>query len=235
MIKYLKKKHKELFSYIPLTLPIILVGIILMSLSVYYYFDKLDGFLINLITELIGILVTIYLVTYLLVKEEKGQWREIKEIVEEKYANFIYLFYSVIASSIDMNLTREFDYLNYLQNDLSEVKKNIDEKIEESISNFTGKDIDGLITRLQHTKVRLGEIIRYIEKRPFFMQDKELFEIDNKLDKIFNRTLMQKLFQEIKSDIKISESSKNYTEELIKEIKEILEKLFAARENIKRN
>ena len=235
MIKYIKKKHKELFNYIPLKLPLILIGIILLSLAVYFFCNKADGFLINLVTELIGIIVTTYLVSYLLFKEERKQWSVVEKIIESKFDGFILSLYHSLAKSINVNLFEEFGTIEYMtkQLEVSELKKIIDARIEKAIKNFTGSELDMLISHIKTEKEQLKEIIQYMEKRPVFIHNIGLFEIENKLEQIINTNFFYKIVRQIKSYIKIIDSNKDYTENFINEIKYILEKLFEIRNNIK--
>lgn len=94
----------------PLLLPLILpLSILILFCLIINYFFSCYGFFINLSTELIGIIITVFYVDYILKKKESENWIQVEKKVSEELRKFINITITSIRS-----IFNDYDFIEYL-------------------------------------------------------------------------------------------------------------------------
>lgn len=120
---------EKYFPHIPIILIILLISAIfaLISFSFWNFFDD-NGILINVATELIGILVTIVFVEYFIRRYEKKRWSKLEQFFQKNLKVFIASIYLEFMTRFKLPLKYEHNQSNISK--LLEYKSTILENIK---------------------------------------------------------------------------------------------------------
>lgn len=235
MINHIKEKHKKYFYPIPLKLPTIIISLIILAFISYLVIGPAEGFFINLITELFGILVTIYIVSYLLLNEEKKQWDSIESIINNKLKVFIFGFYYTILNEIDINpyeqTEEEYDYNKTIES--SGLKSLIDKKLADSMIYFTGKRLDNFVRSFTKEKEELSKIILYMEKRPLFLHKILIYEVEYKMESLITGYQFKRILSQFNDQTIFMKTKPEFIKKFIFDVEDIVNKVETINDSLK--
>ncbi len=232
--KYFVKLHKKIVSIIYFPYCIALLGAIIFLVIALVITIRYYDFGINLIAEAIGVLVTLILIEFILVKLKKNQWNKVKEVVMEK---------------IRVTLNGIFIEINNLSADggLFEVVKSEDEKSGEST--FESKKIENLKKMHETKEFRIARSFkRHLKEGKFGLLFKhraeELGEIEKKYSEFLPANLIRSIIiieealERIHTTIEIkkkktllSYSDKTFYKNLSYYFKKIVDQLYEIKES----
>jgi hypothetical protein len=82
----------------------------LFSLAINYFWISLDGFFINLSTELLGLLIGFIFVDFLIRRYEQNQWQEVSDLVTDQVANILRISSMYLERLFSVSAADSFKY-----------------------------------------------------------------------------------------------------------------------------
>lgn len=189
MLQYLIKKHKEVFPNIPIKVPIFLIAFLsVISIPIFISRDG-SGLFTNIITELLGIMVTIYVVDKLFFDREKSEWKEVEKIITLKVQGFIHSFILTLTMKMKLSFKEQLELepsYSHLEKEWDKIENILLPAIENNLLTFTGYDLEQLIGELKTVRKELNDVVTYMEKKPSYLQMLSIYILANKLERRIN-------------------------------------------------
>lgn len=150
--------NRELF--IRIVFPLITLSVLTYMGHIYLDIDS-DGWLVNLSSELIGILITIWFVDYVLKKSEADKWK----ILEKRIVNWVQYFVneSLMLLTIGLNLPsiKPFNgsYINERNNILaSNIKERVKPRVSQIISDFKEDNVENFLLFINEISILVDKL-----------------------------------------------------------------------------
>lgn len=167
---------------------IIFLLLIVLSLLGYFYISKLDGFFINLITEIIGISVTVFIVERILSFYRKQEWEKTHKLILQQLKSL----FSDIAMYIE-NIFNITDALSFseLRNkypnispwdiriDYFTLKNHLLPEIKLMVKKFTPKEWEKMGILMQTVLKFLNEILMMYGEKLSPIEMETLIDLQN--------------------------------------------------------
>lgn len=144
--------NRRHFLKLVLPLGITIVGCALLRI---YAIQDDGGILVNLMTELVGIIITVGYVDWVLKEHEKKQWSDVDERIIERLRIFVNRSITNIRVSLDINM----DFILILENDRILMHKECLRISKEIIEPYAGHKINNFDPKKWH---RLAHVLQQI-------------------------------------------------------------------------
>jgi hypothetical protein len=139
---------------IPLKVPLFLLGILAAFGLIWKFYDDFDGMCGNLISELLGIIITIYIVELFLFKRDKESNHKLELIIKGKIKRLVPFTYYWL-------------YRNLINQEPGEEEINCDKvriEFDKRSSSFTGKDYVRILDALKKLEKYVDDLVFYFDK-----------------------------------------------------------------------